>query len=114
MAERTRYTLSLRPIEPRTKAGRGSGTPAAGECAATKHSASPGFADTGPGIDPTLLPRVFDRFFRAAPAGIEGTGLGLAIGKAIAERHGLRLSIGNRTDRSGLRVVVSYGGEPPA
>ena len=67
-------------------------------------------ADTGPGIDPALLPRVFDRFFRAAPAGVEGTGLGLAIGRAIAERHGLRLTVANRTDRSGLRVVVSYDG----
>ncbi|MCW6513112.1 ATP-binding protein [Lichenifustis flavocetrariae] len=71
-------------------------------------------SDTGPGIDPALLARVFDRFFRAAPAGVEGTGLGLAIGKAIAERHGLKLSITNRTDRSGLRVKVFPRGDSSA
>ncbi len=63
-------------------------------------------SDTGPGIDPALLPRVFDRFFRAAPAGVEGSGLGLAICKAIAERHGLILTVANRSDRPGLRVAV--------
>lgn len=69
-------------------------------------------ADSGPGIDASLLPRVFDRFFRAAPAGVEGTGLGLAISKAIAERHGMQVTVANRTDQSGLRVVVSRIGEP--
>ena len=43
--------------------------------------------DTGPGIDEELLPRVFDRFFRANPD-IEGSGLGLSIVKAIAARYG--------------------------
>ena len=62
--------------------------------------------DTGPGIDPALLTRVFNRFFRAAPAGIEGSGLGLAICKAIADQHGLTLTLSNRWDRTGLRVAV--------
>ena len=46
-------------------------------------------ADSGIGIAPDALPRVFDRFFRADDARAEGTGagLGLAIGRWIAEAH---------------------------
>lgn len=42
--------------------------------------------DTGIGIDPAILPHIFDRFFRgdAARRG-DGTGLGLAIAKSLVE-----------------------------
>jgi len=62
--------------------------------------------DSGCGIPPPALPRIFDRFFRAAPADIEGTGLGLAIAKAIADRNGLRLTIVNRQDAQGVIAQV--------
>jgi two-component system OmpR family sensor kinase len=52
--------------------------------------------DSGSGIAAEALPRIFDRFFRAASPEIEGTGLGLSIAKAIADRYGLALSIANR------------------
>lgn len=52
--------------------------------------------DTGPGLPPGSEARIFDRFYRAAPADVEGTGLGLAIAVRIAERHGLRLTVENR------------------
>ena len=42
--------------------------------------------DTGRGIDPVLLPTVFERFTRAADS--SGSGLGLAIAKALVEAHG--------------------------
>jgi two-component system sensor histidine kinase BaeS len=42
--------------------------------------------DTGPGIDPELLPHVFDRFVTGAGSG--GSGLGLAIARHLVAAHG--------------------------
>ena len=42
--------------------------------------------DTGSGIDPELLPNVFDRF--AKSTGSRGSGLGLAIARGLVEAHG--------------------------
>lgn len=42
--------------------------------------------DTGSGIDPELLPHVFDRFIRGA--GSTGSGLGLSIARGLVELHG--------------------------
>jgi signal transduction histidine kinase len=47
-------------------------------------------ADTGPGIDPRDLPRVFDRFVKSADSG--GAGLGLAIARSLVEAHGGRIT----------------------
>jgi signal transduction histidine kinase len=59
--------------------------------------------DTGPGIPPEHLPRVFDRFYkvdaaRSATATPSGSGLGLSIVKAIVERHGGRIDASNAAD----------------
>lgn len=43
--------------------------------------------DTGRGIPPTNLPRIFDRFWRGDRASRTGAGLGLAICKGIVEAH---------------------------
>jgi signal transduction histidine kinase/ActR/RegA family two-component response regulator len=51
--------------------------------------------DSGPGIEPHVLPRIFDAFFTTKPAD-EGTGLGLWISYDIAEQHGGRLHAENR------------------
>jgi len=53
--------------------------------------------DTGPGIEPSELPRVFDRFFRGAHANGEGSGLGLSLCQEIARLHGGQISVSNRT-----------------
>ena len=48
-------------------------------------------ADTGPGIDPALLPYVFDRFVKGA--GSSGSGLGLAIARHLVAAHGGELTV---------------------
>jgi signal transduction histidine kinase len=51
--------------------------------------------DTGVGIEPEQLPRIFDKFFQAdnqAQAATKGTGLGLAIAREIVEAHGGTMS----------------------
>jgi two-component system, OmpR family, sensor kinase len=58
--------------------------------------------DTGPGIPPDQLVRVFDRFFRVPGSQVRGSGLGLSIAQAAAQRCGLRILLRNREDRSGL------------
>jgi two-component system OmpR family sensor kinase len=62
--------------------------------------------DTGPGIPPEMMERVFDRFFRVPGSPVRGSGLGLAIAKAAAERCGMKVSLRNRADRSGLIARV--------
>jgi signal transduction histidine kinase len=47
--------------------------------------------DTGPGIDPALLPHVFDRFVKGAAS--RGSGLGLAIARGLVEAHGGTISV---------------------
>ncbi len=47
--------------------------------------------DTGCGIPPDDLPRLFEDFFRGSNVGPKGTGLGLSIAKRIVEAHGGRI-----------------------
>lgn len=50
-------------------------------------------ADTGPGIIPSEIPRLFDRYWRGSQG---GTGLGLYIARGIVEGHGGRISVESR------------------
>lgn len=45
-------------------------------------------SDTGPGIPPENLSKIFDRFWQAEEAKQKGSGLGLAIAKGIVVAHG--------------------------
>jgi len=62
------------------------------EIDATTTSTSVSVQNRGVDVDPRLLPRLFDRFFRADPARTrpesDGAGLGLSITRAIVEAHG--------------------------
>ncbi|HKG42208.1 MAG TPA: HAMP domain-containing sensor histidine kinase, partial [Nitrososphaeraceae archaeon] len=51
--------------------------------------------DTGTGIDPEILPRLFTKF---ATKSFEGTGLGLFISKSIIEAHGGKIWAENNSD----------------
>ncbi|MER3407400.1 MAG: hypothetical protein C4292_00845 [Nitrososphaera sp.] len=51
-------------------------------------------ADTGEGIDPQVLPRLFQKF-ATSPRFTSGTGLGLFISKSIVEAHGGQMEAGN-------------------
>ena len=55
-------------------------------------------ADQGPGIDEQDMPRITERYYRAARTApdIGGSGLGLAIVQQAANKHGARLEIDNR------------------
>ena len=63
--------------------------------AANRESVRVTVSDSGPGIAPEHLPRVFDRFYQAGNAhrGTAHAGLGLAIAKRIVELHGARLEV---------------------
>jgi two-component system heavy metal sensor histidine kinase CusS len=65
-------------------------------------------ADTGSGITPEHLPRVFDRFYRADPSrSSAGTGLGLSLVKSIVDLHGGSVSIDSRPG-SGTTVTLIF------
>jgi two-component system OmpR family sensor kinase len=57
--------------------------------------------DTGPGIPQAERERVFAPFYRIAGSEGEGSGLGLAIAQDAAARLGGRVSLHERTDRTG-------------
>ena len=70
-------------------------------------------ADTGAGIAPEHLPRVFDRFYRAdASRTSGGTGLGLAMVKSIVELHGGSVEIRSQVG-AGTTVTLRFPAETP-
>ncbi len=63
-------------------------------------------ADTGEGIPPENIEKVFDPFFTSKPPG-EGTGLGLSIVKSVVEEHGGRIRLSSRPGR-GTEVEIRF------
>ena len=57
--------------------------------------------DTGRGIDPEILPKLFSKFVTNSES---GTGLGLFISKNIIEAHGGKMWAENNTDVFGIRT----------
>jgi two-component system OmpR family sensor kinase len=72
-------------------------------------------ADTGPGLPPDQLDRIFERFFRVDEARTHddepgGTGLGLSIVRAIVDIHGGRAEARNRAEGGAEFIVTLRGG----
>jgi heavy metal sensor kinase len=71
-------------------------------------------ADTGIGIRPSMLPHIFDRFFRVDEARSRddgGAGLGLAIVKSICSAHGAEIDVQSRVE-FGSRFRVRFPRRP--
>jgi heavy metal sensor kinase len=66
-------------------------------------------ADSGVGIPPEDLPRIFDRFYRVDPARAQtagGAGLGLALVKALVEAHGGKVEARSRVGKGSEFTVL--------
>ncbi len=76
--------------------------------------------DTGPGIPPDALSRIFERFYRVDSArsrsetsATSGAGLGLAIARRIAEMHGGTVDVAlSRPGRTEFVVSLPVGAQP--
>lgn len=91
-------------------------TPVGGSITIAAHQTGEGLAvtveDTGCGIAPEHLPRVFERFYRVARthAGSPvSVGLGLAVVKSIASRHGGAVEIASESGH-GTKVKLTFPG----
>jgi len=71
--------------------------------------------DTGIGIQPDHIERIFDRFWQADSARTRssGHGLGLAIARALARRHGGDIHVSSRPGH-GSEFIVTLPLRPPA
>jgi signal transduction histidine kinase len=59
-------------------------------------------SNTGPGIAPEKLPRVFERFYRCDAAhgsDVEGCGLGLCIAESIVKAHGGTIHLASEPEK---------------
>ena len=88
-------------------------TPPSGEVAVSvapgEDSVTVAVSDSGPGIPEDDLPRVFDRFFKAAPGDrtkSDSCGLGLAIVKQILDLHGSEIRVTSKVG-AGARFEFS-------
>ena len=69
-------------------------------------------SDTGAGISPELLPKVFD-FFMTTKNSDSGTGLGLAVCREIVKEHGGMIAINSQIDK-GTTVTIFFPTEAAA
>ncbi|EPD41087.1 MULTISPECIES: heavy metal sensor histidine kinase [Delftia] len=96
-------------------------TPESGEIAIkiveVKRITSVSVENSGQDIDSKVLPRLFDRFYRADPSRAhptsDGSGLGLAITRAIAEAHGGSVAVTSSHGRTCFTLKFPRRREKP-
>jgi signal transduction histidine kinase len=64
-------------------------------------------ADTGPGIDPGVLPHVFDLFDQGGVSASGGLGIGLGLCKRIVDMHGGSIVAGSNPDGCGAAFTIT-------
>ena len=64
------------------------------------------FMDTGSGIHPSVLPRVFERFFTSLESG-RGFGIGLSFCKSVVETFGGRIEVQSQHEQF-TRFILSF------
>ena len=82
----------------------------------TRQGATLGVKDTGIGIDPDFLPRVFDRFTQGDPSDTRthgGLGLGLAITRDLVTMHGGVIDAASEGRSRGSTFTVQLPFMPP-
>jgi signal transduction histidine kinase len=96
-------------------------TPSGGRVAVTVENAGKvarvQIADTGIGIDPELVPRIFDPFWKAetsASASTGGLGLGLAIVHRLVKLHGGTIEARSKGSGQGTSMIVALPVVTPA
>lgn len=92
-----------------------SGTPITVETRNKAHQIEVAVIDSGPGIPPDQLERIFDKFYRLPGTATGGTGLGLSISRGLVEAHGGTLTAEPEID-GGTRFIIrlpSNGAPPP-
>ena len=87
-------------------------TPSGGEIVLSAGSQPDGvqlrIRDTGPGIPPEMLPRIFDRFYRgdSARSDTDGaSGLGLAIVRSIVHAHGGQIAVESAAGKGATFII---------
>jgi signal transduction histidine kinase len=76
------------------------------ETRATARGALIAVLDDGPGVDPILVPELFQRFRRGHTRG-EGSGLGLSLARALVEAQSGRARLENRAE-GGTRAILEF------
>ena len=72
-------------------------------------------SDSGPGIDPEFLPRIFDRFTQEDPSPTRtagGLGVGLALVRDLVELHGGEIRARNSDDHTGAVFTATFPIDP--
>jgi len=66
--------------------------------------------DQGPGIDPALREKVFERFYRVPGQAQSGSGLGLAIAERGAARNGGTIALSDGEAGRGVTATIDFAG----